>query len=70
MSLGFVDGYGVYGNYLHYGIVIFLVGSAFIIFLYLWKNKRLDMEEDPKYQMMMDSDLQETKAEKLNDKST
>lgn len=47
-----LDGWGVYGGILHYGMVISLVGSAFFIFLYLWKNKRLDMDEAPKYQMM------------------
>jgi hypothetical protein len=48
------DGIGVYGNFLHYGLVITLVGSAFFIFLYLWKKKRLDMDEEPKFQMMQD----------------
>lgn len=46
------DCLGVYGNYLHYGAVIVLVGSAFFIFLHLWKTKRLDMDEEPKFQMM------------------
>lgn len=49
-----IDGYGVYGNYLHYGLVIFFGGSAFIIFLYLYKRGKLDMDEEPKYQMMED----------------
>ncbi len=47
-----LDGIGVHGNFLHYALVIFLVSSAFVVFLYLWKNKRLDMDEGPKYQMM------------------
>lgn len=60
--LGFVDGYGVYGNYLHYGLVVFLVGSAFIVFLYLWRIKRLDMGEEPKYQMMVEEAEEEDES--------
>lgn len=56
---GVIDGIGIYGNYLHYGIVISLVGSAFLIFLYLWRKKRLDMDEGPKYQMMNEEEIQE-----------
>lgn len=52
-----VDGMGLYGHFLHYGIVISLVGSAFLIFLYLWKNKRLDADEEPKFQMMRDEEI-------------
>lgn len=52
-----VDGIGVYGNFLHYAIVIALVGSAFLIFLYLWKKKRLDMDEEPKFQMMQEEKI-------------
>lgn len=50
--LAVLDGFGIYGKYLHYGIVIALVGSAFLIFVYLWMKRRLDMDEGPKYQMM------------------
>lgn len=49
-----IDGIGVYGNFFHYGIVIALVGSAFMIFVYLWFKKRLDMDEAPKFQMLQD----------------
>ena len=49
-----IDGIGVYCNFFHYAIVISLVGSAFFIFLYLWKKKRLDMDEEPKFQMMQE----------------
>lgn len=54
-----IDGIGVYGNFLHYGIVIALVGSAFLIFLYLWKKKRLDLDEGPKFQMMQEDEIKE-----------
>lgn len=47
-----IDGFGVYGNFLHYYLVVAFVGSALMIFLYLWKNEKLDMDEEPKIQMM------------------
>ncbi len=47
-----IDGIGVYGNFLHYALVITLVGSSFLIFIYLWKNNQLNMDEEPKFQMM------------------
>jgi hypothetical protein len=46
-----VDGFGVYGYLFHYGLVFAFVGSAFLIFCYLWKNNRLDMDEEAKYQV-------------------
>lgn len=52
-----IDGIGVYGNFLHYSLVIILVGSAFLIFIYLWKKKRLDMDEEPKFQMMQEDEI-------------
>jgi len=61
--LAVIDGAGVYGSILHYALVIAFVGSAFIIFLYLWKIKRLDMDEEPKYQMMKE-DEREKEGEK------
>lgn len=54
-----IDGIGVYGNFLHYGLVITLVGSAFLVFLYLWKNKRLDIDEEPKFQMMQEEEIKQ-----------
>ena len=47
-----MDGIGIQGLYFHYGLVIALIGSAFLIFLYLWRKERLDMDESPKYQMI------------------
>lgn len=52
--IGFVDGIGVYGSMLHYGLVVAFVGTAFLLFVCLWKKGRLDMDEGPKYQMMED----------------
>jgi len=48
------DIHGVYGAIFHYSLVIAIVGSAFLVFLYLWKKGRLDMDEEPKLQMMQD----------------
>jgi hypothetical protein len=54
--LAVMDGAGVYGSIFHYASVIAFVGSAFLVFLYLWKTNRLDMDEGPKYQMMNDDE--------------
>ncbi len=53
------DAMGIYGNLFHYALVISLVGSAFIIFFYLWRKNRLDMDEAPKFQMMQDEEVKE-----------
>lgn len=50
--LAVIDGEGVYGTFLTYALTIFFVGSAFIMFIYLWTKGRLDMDEEPKLQMM------------------
>jgi hypothetical protein len=50
------DSSGVSGAYLHYGLIILMVGSAFIIFIYLWYKGRLDMDEEPKHQMMKEDE--------------
>jgi hypothetical protein len=47
-----LDPSGAYGGYLHYMLVISLVGSAFLLFIYLWYKGRLDMDEEPKITMM------------------
>lgn len=57
--LAIIDGMGIYGSLLHYMLVIAFVGSAFLIFLYLWKKNRLDMDEGPKFQMMQDEEMKE-----------
>lgn len=61
--LAVLDGMGVTGNFYHYSMVIAFVGSAFLIFLCLWRKKRLDMDESPKYQMLLDDEVRsETKS--------
>lgn len=56
---GFIDVLGIYGNFFHYALVIFLVGAAFLVFFYLWKKDRLNMDEEPKFQMMEENIQQE-----------
>ena len=56
-----VDGMGIYGSLFHYTMVIAFVGSAFLIFLYLWRKKRLDMDEEPKFQMMQEEVIRKGK---------
>jgi len=52
-----LDATGDCGSLVHYAFVIALVGAAFLIFLYLWKKDKLDMDEEPKHKMMKgDSD--------------
>lgn len=52
----FLDGGGVCGSAVHYGTILGLVGGAFLIFLYLWKKNKLDMDEEPKHTMMKQED--------------
>jgi hypothetical protein len=59
-----VDVTGVYGSLLHYVLVILFVGTAFLVFVYLWWNGKLGMDEGPKYRMMQDDEI---KPEEKND---
>lgn len=52
MNEQILDASGVYGGYLHYATIIFFVGSALMAFLYFWRKGSLDMDEEPKFQMM------------------
>lgn len=51
-----IDGIGIYGAVLHYSLLIALVGSTFLIFVYLWCKGRLDMDEGAKERMMKGDD--------------
>lgn len=51
-----VDGGGVYGSILYYSLTIAYVGSAFLIFIYLYFNKKLNMDESAKLEMMQQED--------------
>ncbi len=50
------DGIGVYGYIFHYALLFALVGSTLLIFIYLWRKGRLDMDESAKEQMMKGDD--------------
>lgn len=47
-----VDGFGIHGLVLAYATIFTFVGTAFILFLFFWKKGRLDMDEEPKMQML------------------
>ncbi len=49
-----IDGQGIYGFILHYASLFALFGSALLVFLNLWRHKRLDMDEEPKYSVFED----------------
>lgn len=53
-----MDGGGIYGQMLHYSLVFAIVGSTFLIFFYLWRKGRLDMDEEAKWQMMKEEERQ------------
>lgn len=50
------DSTGIHGLYLHYALLFSLFGSALITFIYLWRTKRLDIDEEAKYTMMEEDD--------------
>ncbi len=51
-----LDSSGFYGQLLHYLILFVMMGMTLLIFLYLWKEKKLSMDESAKHQMMEDDD--------------
>lgn len=53
---GNLDGFGIHGMALDYSVVFFFTGAAFCLFIYFWLNNRLDMDEEPKMQMMQDEE--------------
>lgn len=50
------DSSGVFGGILHYAFVFVIVGIALLAFLYFWSKGRLDMDEEPKLQMMREEE--------------
>ena len=54
------DGSGDYGGIFHYSMIFAFVGSALLSFIYFWRKGRLDMDEEPKIQMMRDEDKEGT----------
>lgn len=51
-----LDSSGFFGQLLHYLILFMMFGMTLLIFIYLWRQKKLDMDEAAKYQMMEDDD--------------
>lgn len=50
------DGSGIYGSILHYSLLLALAGSTILVFIYLWRKGRLDIDEEAKEQMMKGDD--------------
>jgi hypothetical protein len=51
-----LDSFGVGGIAVDAGVMILLSGGAGILFFYFWKKGRLDLDEEPKHQMMKDEE--------------
>ena len=49
-----IDSTGIYGFVLHYALLFAFFGSALLVLIYFWRKKRLDMDEEAKYQMLED----------------
>ena len=58
-----LDGGGIYGEVLHYSLLISFFASALLVFIYLWSKGRLDMDEEPKMQMLEEDDGIEEKGD-------
>jgi hypothetical protein len=50
------DTSGIYGGIYSYAFILALVGAAFLAFIYFWSKGRLDMDEEPKMQMMRENE--------------
>lgn len=51
------DTSGIYGGIFSYAQIFAFIGSALLAFLYFWKKGRLDMDEEPKIQMMREEEV-------------
>lgn len=51
-----LDGAGVYGGLVHLTIAAVFFGSAVLIFIYLWRKGRLDMDQGPANKMLEEDD--------------
>lgn len=47
----FLDEMGIYGSFLHYAMIISLVGGSMALFIYLWWTDRLGMDEEASQHM-------------------
>jgi len=51
-----LDGFGIYGWMVTYTMGAAFFGSALLVFIYLWRKGRLDMDEGPAIQMLQRKD--------------
>jgi hypothetical protein len=51
-----LDSFGISGMAIAYALIIFFTGTALMVFIYLWRKNRLDMDESPKIQMLHDEE--------------
>lgn len=51
-----LDGEGIYGSLVHYTVAAAFFGSALLLFIYLWRKGRLDMDEGPAQKMLEDEE--------------
>lgn len=61
---GIVDQMGIYGSLLHYSLIIAFAGSTLLLFCYFWRKGRLDMDEEPKLQMLLDEENDGTQSKR------
>jgi nitrogen fixation-related uncharacterized protein len=59
-----LDGVGLYGELLHFIIALVSFGTAVLIFIYLWRKGRLDMDEGPAERMLHDEPEEKEEEEK------
>lgn len=50
------DWSGIYGGIFHYSMIFAISGSTLLAFFYFWRKGRLDLDEEPKIQMMREED--------------
>lgn len=49
-----LDSSGIYGGIFDYAQVFIFFGTALIAFIFFWSKGQLDMDEEPKFQMMQE----------------
>lgn len=51
-----IDQFGVYGSVFYYSMFFAWMGSALLVFVYLWRKGKLDMSEESKMQMLKEEE--------------
>jgi len=51
-----LDIFGDAGTFVHYSLIFFFCTAAAIFFFLFWSCGKLDMDEDPKYEMLRRKD--------------